>query len=205
MTPPPLSRPPSPDPYRVPISPHSSPFKAYHPQTTSTVRPSGMSYPPPLPPADEKGQPHDSDERKDDDGLKPFLGLAPRLWLTAFNPGFLPLIFTIAHLAATRASTQELAAQLKQSVLDACGSIASGAGALQALPRYLAMQTNDQVLRATRATVLAVGSALMDCVTVIEVVVNFIVDTYRSLLLCTIELVVHGSLQLLISAVQTVS
>lgn len=147
---------------------------------------------------------HESEDQRDDE-LKPFLGLAPRLWLTAFNPGFIPLIFTIAQIAATRKSTNELAAQLKQGVLDACAQIAAGAGSLQALPRYLAMQTNAEVLRATRATVLAVGSALMDCITVIEVVLNFIVDTYRSLLLCTIQLVVQGSLDLLISAVQTVS
>ncbi|BEJ15493.1 hypothetical protein CspHIS471_0500980 [Cutaneotrichosporon sp. HIS471] len=148
--------------------------------------------------------PHTDDEEERDE-LKPFLGLAPRLWLTAFNPGFLPLIFTIASVAATRKSTNELAAQLKSSVLDACAQIAAGAGALQALPRYLAMQTNAEVLRASRATVLAVGKALMDCITIIEVVLNFIVDTYRSLLLCTIQLVVQGSLELLISAVQTIS
>lgn len=189
------------DSHIVPISPHSSPFNAYAPRTPPRRRLSAldMSYPPP---DKEKDVDHPP---KDDDGLKSFLGLAPRLWLTAFNPGFLPLIFTIAHLAATRASTAQLAAQLKESVLDACESIASGAGALQALPRYLAMQTNAEMLRATRATVLAVGSALMDCITVIEVVVNFIVDTYRSLLLCTLQLVVQGSLELLISAVQTVS
>lgn len=147
---------------------------------------------------EERGRPQNEKE------LKPFLGLAPRLFLTAFNPAFLPLIFTIAHLSATRSSTAQLAAQLKQSVLDACGSIAAGAGTLQALPRYLAMQTNAEVLRATRATVLAVGSVLMDCITVIEVVVNFIVDTYRSLLLCTLQLIVQGSLEMIIAAVQTV-
>ncbi|KLT46320.1 hypothetical protein CC85DRAFT_239085, partial [Cutaneotrichosporon oleaginosum] len=144
-------------------------------------------------------------EEDDEHELKPFLGLAPRLWLTTFNPGFLPLIFTIAQVAAARKSTAELAAQLKRNVLDACAQIAAGAGTLHALPRYLAMQTNAEVLRATRATVLAVGSALMDCITVIEVVLNFIVDTYRSLLLCTIQLVVQGSLELLISAVQIIS
>ncbi|GMK56113.1 hypothetical protein CspeluHIS016_0211690 [Cutaneotrichosporon spelunceum] len=147
-------------------------------------------------------QTDDNDER---DELKPFLGLGPRLWLTAFNPGFLPLIFTIASVAATRKSTNELAVQLKSSVLDACDQIAAGAGTLQALPRYLAMQTNAEALRTSRATVLAVGKALMDCITVIEVVLNFIVDTYRSLLLCTIQLVVQGSLELLIGTVQTIS
>lgn len=45
----------------------------------------------------------------------------------------------------------------------------------------------------------------MDAITIIEAVVNFIVDTYRSMLLCTIELAVRGTLEILISAVQNVS
>lgn len=66
------------------------------------------------------------------------------------------------------------------------------------------MQTNDEVLRATQASILLAGTALIDCVTVIEKVTDFIVDTYRSLLLCTIELVVRGTLEVVIGAVQTV-
>lgn len=45
----------------------------------------------------------------------------------------------------------------------------------------------------------------MDAITIIEAVVNFIVDTYRSMLLCTIELAVRGTLEILISAVQNIS
>ena len=73
------------------------------------------------------------------------------------------------------------------------------------MPRYLAMQTNEQAVLATQATILAVGAALQDCVTIIEVVVIFIVDTYRSMLLCTIELAVRGTLEVFIAGVQTVS
>lgn len=67
------------------------------------------------------------------------------------------------------------------------------------------MQTNQEAIRATQASILAIGTMLMDAITIIEAVVNFIVDTYRSLLLCTIELAVRGTLEILISAVQTVS
>lgn len=67
------------------------------------------------------------------------------------------------------------------------------------------MQTNDQAVRATQASILAMGSALGDCVTIIEAVVTFMVDTYRSMLLCTIELAVRGTLEVLIGAVKTVS
>jgi len=156
------------------------------------------------PVAPYRPQPNGS-EVEEQKGLRPFLSMGGRMWLTAFNPALLPLIFTIVHLAQTRSSTNDLAASLKDSVLKACQSLAKGAGSLQTLPRYLAMQTNEQVLKATRATVLGTGLALMLCVQVIEAVVNFIIDTYRSLLLCTIQLVVQGSLEILIAAVQEIS
>lgn len=147
----------------------------------------------------------DTDPNAERRGLKPFLSLSPRLFLTTFNPALLPLVFTIIHIANTRSSTAELAASLKQSLYKACGGIASGAAVLQTLPRYLAMQTNEQVDKATRATVLAVGLALMNCIQIIEAVVNFIIDTYRSMLLCTIQLVVQGTLEILIAAVKEIS
>lgn len=45
----------------------------------------------------------------------------------------------------------------------------------------------------------------MSIITIIEVVVEFMVDTYRSMLLCTIELAVRGTLEVLIAGVKTVS
>lgn len=139
------------------------------------------------------------------DGLRPFLGLGPRMLLTTISPALLPLIFTVVHLIATRSSTEKLAATLKDKVMAACNGIASGAGSLQAIPRYLAMQTNKEILRATRATVLGAGEALMVCLTVIEKVIGFIIDMYRSLLLCTIQLVVQTAMAVIIGAIDFVS
>lgn len=61
------------------------------------------------------------------------------------------------------------------------------------------------MVRAAQATIRGVGSVLMDVVTVVEVVVIFMLDTYRSLLMCTIELAVRGTLELMIGAVKGVS
>lgn len=125
--------------------------------------------------------------------------------LTTISPALLPLIFTIVHLIATRSSTQKLASTLKDKVMAACNGIANGAGSLQAIPRYLAMQTNKEVLRATRATVMAAGEVLMVCLTIIEKVIGFIIDMYRSLLLCTIQLVVHTAMAVIVGAIDLVS
>lgn len=67
------------------------------------------------------------------------------------------------------------------------------------------MKTNEQMIRTSQAMILAVGKGLMDIITIINVVVEFMVDTYRSLLLCTIELAVRGTLEVVIEAVRTVS
>lgn len=149
--------------------------------------------------------PSSSSQQSPTTSLRPYLTLLPRIMLTFFSPCLLPMILTISHLIQNRSSTASLAASFKSSVLSACSGLAKGAASIKTLPRYLAMQTNQEAIRATQASILAIGTMLMDAIAIIEAVVNFIVDTYRSMLLCTIELVVRGTLEILISAVQTVS
>ncbi|WOO78570.1 Plasma membrane fusion protein PRM1 [Vanrija pseudolonga] len=138
-------------------------------------------------------------------GLRPYLSLGPRLLLSVFSPALIPLMFTVAHLVQTRASTAALAASLKNDVMSACGGLATGASILQSIPRYLAMQTNAELLRAARQTVMGIGLALMDIILVIEAVLKFVIDMYRSLLMCVIQLVVQGTLSVLIGAVEAIS
>ncbi|KIR40320.1 plasma membrane fusion protein PRM1 [Cryptococcus deuterogattii 99/473] len=149
--------------------------------------------------------PPSSSQQSATTSLRPYLTLLPRIMLTFFSPCLLPMILTIFHLIQNRSSTASLATSLKSSVLSTCSGLAKGAASIKTLPRYLAMQTNQEAIRATQASILAIGTMLMDAITIIEVVVNFIVDTYRSMLLCTIELAVRGTLEILISAVQAIS
>lgn len=97
-----------------------------------------------------------------------------------------------------------MADTLRGSLLSACAGLAKGAASLQMMPRYIAIKTNEQMLRTSQAMILAVGAGLMDIITIINVVVEFMIDTYRSLLLCTIELAVRGTLEVVIEAVKTV-
>jgi hypothetical protein len=98
-----------------------------------------------------------------------------------------------------------MADSLRASLLSACVGLAKGAASLQMMPRYIAIKTNEQMIRTSQAMILAVGAGLMDIITIINVVVEFMIDTYRSLLLCTIELAVRGTLEVVIEAVRTVS
>ena len=45
---------------------------------------------------------------------------------------------------------------------------------------------------------------LIHMVTIVEAVVIFVINTYRSLLVCTIELAVRGTLEMMIGAVRGV-
>lgn len=185
--------------YVVPLSPADRPpFSRYHSSSTIPNTPRT-----PYPPAAQTSQMVGFTPRSG--GLMPYLTLPPRLLLTTLSPALLPLILTIAHLIQNRSSTESLAASLRSSLLSACSGLAKGAASLQTIPRYLAMQTNEEVVRATQASILALGSLLMDCITIIETVVGFIVDTYRSLLMCTLELAIRGTLEVLIAAVREVS
>lgn len=184
----------------VPLSPPiRPPFAHYH--SSSTLPPTPHT-PYPLPPGDTTESSGLGTEQTT--GLRPYLTLPPRLLLTTLSPALLPLILTIAHLIQNRSSTASLAESLKTSLLSACTGLAKGAAHIQTLPRYLAMQTNEEAIRATQASILAIGSALIAIITIIEVVVEFMVDTYRSMLLCTIELAVRGTLEVLVAGVQTV-
>lgn len=186
--------------YTVPLTPPSRPPFAHYHSSSSTL--------PATPRTPYPARRDSSLSTKGTEGtseLREFIGLRARILLTTLSPALLPLVLTIAHLIHNRSSTASLASSLKQSLLAACSGLATGAAGLMTMPRYLAMQTNEQAVRATQASILAIGAAIGDCVTIIEVVVIFIVETYRSMLLCTIELVVRGTLEILIEAAKTVS
>lgn len=193
---PPRFQQPNPD-YTSPATPPgAAPFTSYGQPDPSL---------PPTPQTSSPAPPHlSSSSTMPSSGLTPYLALPPRLLLSTLSPALLPLILTIAHLSQNRASTAALASTLKSNLLSACGGLAKGAASLQSIPRYLAMQTNDEVVRAAQASILLVGAGLMDCITIVEKVLEFMLDTYRSLLMCTIQLAVQGTLDILISAVQTV-
>jgi hypothetical protein len=179
------------------------PFQHYH--STSTLPPTPHT---PFPqPNNIPGlaSPTASSSRVASTPLRPYLSLVPRLLLATLSPALLPLVLTIAHLLQNRSSTASMADTLRASLLSACAGLAKGAASLQMMPRYIAIKTNEQTIRTSQAMILAVGAGLMDIITIINVVVEFMIDTYRSMLLCTIELAVRGTLEVVIEAVRTVS
>lgn len=68
----------------------------------------------------------------------------------------------------------------------------------------MAIATNALISDSVNDTMDAARAALVLSLTVMEAIINFLVDIYRSTFLCFVELIVRGALSLLISAVQEV-
>ena len=68
----------------------------------------------------------------------------------------------------------------------------------------MAEGTNKQIADAVNGTMDAARATLVLSLTILEGVINFVIDIYRSTFFCFLELVVRGGLSVLIGAVQEV-
>jgi hypothetical protein len=68
----------------------------------------------------------------------------------------------------------------------------------------MALATNEQITDAVNASMDAAREALILSLTIMEAIINFVVDIYRSTFLCFLELVIGGGLSLIIGATQEV-
>lgn len=136
--------------------------------------------------------------------LTPYLQLPHLLSLTWLAYPILSLLFIAVRLQLSLASSQDAVASAKGDLLAACQAAERAATATASLPRYMASATNVRIASAVNDTINGSRKALILALTVMEVIINFIVDTYRSTFLCFLELVVRGALALLIGAVQEV-
>lgn len=137
-------------------------------------------------------------------GLKPYLELPHLLSLTWLAYPILSLLFVAFRLQLSAQSAQSSAASAKTNLLAACQAAQKAATSAASMPRYLAVMTNDGITSAVNDTMNAAREALILTLTVMEAIINFIVDMYRSTFLCFLELVVRGALGILIGAVDEV-
>lgn len=138
-------------------------------------------------------------------GLKPYLELPHLLSLTWLAYPILSLLFVAFRLQISAQSAQSSAASAKSNLLAACQAAQKAATSAASMPRYLAVMTNNGITSAVNDTMNAAREALILTLTVMEAIINFIVDMYRSTFLCFLELVVRGALGILIGAVDEVS
>ncbi|KZT66340.1 hypothetical protein DAEQUDRAFT_740019 [Daedalea quercina L-15889] len=138
-------------------------------------------------------------------GLKPYLELPHLLSLTWLAYPILSLLFVAFRLQLSAQSAQASAASAKSNLLAACQAAQKAAASAASMPRYLAVMTNNGISDAVNDTMDAARDALILTLTVMEAIINFIVDMYRSTFLCFLELVVRGALGILIDAVSEIN
>ncbi|TKY85406.1 hypothetical protein EX895_005568 [Sporisorium graminicola] len=93
----------------------------------------------------------------------------------------------------------------KANVLSACNAVEGTASLAASLPHFLAATTNVQLAQSVTSTVHGAARVFDLSMTVIEKVLAYFVNSYKSLFMCFIELLVRGSLAVLIEAVQLIS
>jgi hypothetical protein len=134
--------------------------------------------------------------------LKPYLELPYLLSLTWLAYPILSLLFIAFRLQISSASAQDSIASAKENLLASCRAAEKAATASASMPRYMALATNQQFADAVNGTMNGAREALILALTAMEAIINFLVDIYRSTFFCFLELIVRGTLSILISAVQ---
>ena len=136
--------------------------------------------------------------------LNPYLELPHLLSLAWLAYPILSLLFIVFRLSISSDSAQTAVTNAKDDLLSACQAAQRAASSTASMPRYMAVATNEQIADAVNGTMNAARAALILALTVMETVINFIVDIYRSTFLCFLELIVRGALSILIGATQEV-
>jgi hypothetical protein len=136
--------------------------------------------------------------------LTPYLQLSHRLSLAWLAYPILSILFIVFRLILSGDAAQTAVNNAKDDMLTACQAAQEAASSTASMPRYMAIASNELVVRSTNAALDATRQALVLALTVMEAIINFVIDIYRSTLLCFLELIVRGALSLLISATQEV-
>ncbi|KAF8893468.1 hypothetical protein BD779DRAFT_1436024 [Infundibulicybe gibba] len=137
--------------------------------------------------------------------LKPYLSLSHLLSLTWLAYPILSLIFIAFRLQMSLASAQDTIVNAKGDLLSSCKAAEQAATAAASMPRYLALASNQQFADAVNGSINAARAALVLALTIMEAIINFIIDIYRSTFLCFLELVIRGGLAIIIGAVKELS
>ncbi|KAL0565736.1 plasma membrane fusion protein prm1 [Marasmius crinis-equi] len=137
--------------------------------------------------------------------LKPYLELRHYLSLTWLAYPILSLLFVAFRLQLSLDSAQDSIASAKDNLIASCKAAERAATSAASMPRIMALATNEQFADTVNASLNAARAALVLSLTVMEAIINFIIDIYRSTFLCFLELVIRGGLAIIIGAVKEIS
>ncbi|BGP11367.1 plasma membrane fusion protein prm1 [Rhodotorula toruloides] len=134
--------------------------------------------------------------------LRPYLGPRAHISLSWLSQEFLALILLLIALAFLLASLPTLTRDAKASLLSACTGVEGAASVAVSLPHYMADGVNELNVRTVNAVTHGLGEVLDLMLQALEAIVLFIIDTYRSLYLCLLDLAVHGSITVVVKGIE---
>ena len=137
--------------------------------------------------------------------IRPYLQLPHLLSLTWLAYPILSLVFIVFRLQLSAGSAQDAVANAKEDLLASCKAAEHAATSTASMPRYLAIATNQQITDAVNGSMNAARATMVLALTIMEAIINFIIDMWRSTFLCFVELVVRGALSILLGAINEVS
>lgn len=144
------------------------------------------------------------DARSSTTSLTPYLTLPHLLSLTWLAYPILSLIFVAFRLQLSLADVQNAINSTKSDLIASCKAAETAATSAASMPRFLALATNQQYADAVNGTLNGARATLILALTVMEAIINFLIDIYRSTFLCFLELIVQSGIAVLIGAVQAV-
>ncbi|GAA5951636.1 hypothetical protein JCM3765_005989 [Sporobolomyces pararoseus] len=134
--------------------------------------------------------------------LHPYLGPQARLSLSWLSQHFLALLLVLIALGFLLSSIPVLVKDGKATLTAACSGVEGAANVAVSLPHYMADGVNELNSKTISAVTNGAGTVLDLTLQALEALIIFMIDTYRSLFLCLLDLVVHGSLTLLVHAIE---
>ncbi|SJX63563.1 related to PRM1-Pheromone-regulated multispanning membrane protein [Sporisorium reilianum f. sp. reilianum] len=137
--------------------------------------------------------------------LQPWLGLRARLFLAPISIPLISLLFVASRLWMSSGDATDSVSSAKTNLLSACDAAEGTASLAASFPHFLAATTNVQLAQSVTSTVHGAARVFDLSMTAIEKILSYIVNSYKSLFMCFMELLVRGALAVLIEAVQLIS
>ncbi|GAA5821086.1 hypothetical protein JCM11251_001955 [Rhodosporidiobolus azoricus] len=134
--------------------------------------------------------------------LNPFLGPRARLSLSWLSQHFLALVLVLITLSFLLASIPGLVSNAKEGIASACQGVEGAASVAVSLPHYMADGVNERNAAAITAVASGAATVIDWTLLAVEKVIIFMIDIYRSLFMCLLDLVVHGSITVLVEGLE---
>ncbi|KIM27005.1 hypothetical protein M408DRAFT_176396 [Serendipita vermifera MAFF 305830] len=138
------------------------------------------------------------------DHLGPYLRLSHRLSLAPFAYPIIAVAFVALRFYLSLQSAKGLIEDAKELVIASCLGAQRAASSVVSFPRWMALQTNEQIINVARDTLDASRSGLNLCLTALNKIIVFVIDVYQSFYLCLFQFLIRGGLAGIIALTKTV-